>query len=104
MFDSAGGGVAFLVAAALVADIIAKACSSPQTTHINAGARADTLMFWVNVGTIEAGVLIAIAAMDKKHRTAIIAGGLFEGIITYGEYLYAKQAGLASNEPGTEDY
>jgi hypothetical protein len=23
-------------------------CSSPQTTQISAGTRADTLMFWVN--------------------------------------------------------
>jgi preprotein translocase subunit SecY len=102
---SAGNGIAFLVSAGIVAEIIAKACSSPQTMHINARARAATLMLWVNVGAAEAVLFIAVAAwIDKKHRAAIIAGGLLELILTYGEYIYARQAGLASGQPGTESY
>jgi hypothetical protein len=57
------------------------------------------------VGLVEAAFVVGIAAtFDKKHRTAIIAGGLVEGVITYFEYVHAKQAGLASSAPGTETY
>lgn len=99
-----GNGIAFLVSAGIVAEIIAKACSSPQTMEINAHARAGTLMKWVNIGVIEAAVFIAIAAyVDRKHRSAILAGGVLAGVITYGEYVYAKRSGLASTEPGTEN-
>jgi preprotein translocase subunit SecY len=103
---AAGGasfGIALLVSAGIVAEIVAKACSSPQTTHLNAGSRASTLMQWVNIGMVEAALFVAAAAyFDKAHRVPIIIGGVGEGIITYGEYWYAKQAGLASNQPGTE--
>ena len=47
-----GGGVAFLVSAGIVYEIIAAACSSPQTTEINAKSRSDTLMKWVNLGCV----------------------------------------------------
>ena len=53
---SVGHGVAFLVAAGIAAEIIAKACSSPQTTEINANQRADTLMKWVWIGCRRAGL------------------------------------------------
>lgn len=102
---SGGDGVAFLVSAGIVAEIIAKACSSPQTMEINARARAGTLMKWVNIGVLEAAVFVTIAAcVERKHRTAIILGGVLAGVITYGEYLYAKSAGLDSSLPGTEQY
>lgn len=98
-------GIAFLVSAGIVAEIVAKACSSPQTTELNADRRAPTLMKWVTIGMLEAGAFVFIAAViDKKHRAAIIAGGLTEGIITWAEYAHGKQAGLASSLPGTEDY
>ena len=62
-----GTGVAFLVSAGIVYEIIAAACSSPQTTELNAGTRAPTLMKWVNLGLIQAGASVAIAAvLDKK--------------------------------------
>ncbi len=102
---SAGNGIAFLVSAGIVAEIIAKAVSSPQTAELNAAARAATLMKWVYVGMAEAAVFVAIAAyIDRKHRAAIIAGGLLEMGITYGEYAHAKQSGLANGGPGTERY
>lgn len=101
---SAGNGIAFLVAAGIAAEIIAKACSSPQTTEINAHARSDTLMKWVWIGIAESAVFVIIAAaMDQKHRGAIIAGGALEIAITLAEYLHGKQAGLKSNLPGTEN-
>jgi len=101
---SASFGVAFLVSAGIVAEITAKACSSPQTTELNADTRAPTLMKWVYIGLIEAALFVIIAAaIDKRHRKAIIAGGVAEGAITYLEYVHGKKAGLASSEPGTEN-
>lgn len=98
-------GIAFLVSAGIVAEIVAKACSSPQTAHLNAHKRAPTLMYWVNIGMVEAGIFVAAAAyFDKKHRVPIIMGGVAEGLITYAEYWHAMQEGLKSDAPGTEDY
>lgn len=101
---SAGRGVAFLIGVTAMSDIIAKACSSPQTVHINAKSRADTLMQWVNIGLAEGTAVVVIAALiDKQYAWAILAGGALEAGITYYEYMYAKKAGLASSEPGTEE-
>lgn len=100
-----GRGVAFLVAAALMADLVAKACSSPQTAELNADKRAPTLMKWVNIGLIEGAAFVIIAAvLEPADRVAFLAGGALEGAITYMQYQHAKAAGLASAEPGTEDY
>jgi uncharacterized membrane protein len=96
-------GVPFLVSAGIVYEIIAAACSSPQTAEINADKRAGTLMKWVHVGLVQSVLFIAIAAyVDRRHAPAIIAGGGLAGGIMYGSYLHAKKAGLASSEPGTE--
>ena len=98
-----GGGVAFLVSAGIVYEIIAAACSSPQTTEINAATRADTLMKWVNIGLIQAAGFVAVAALiDKNRRVPIIAGGTLAAVVMYASYAHAKQAGLASCAPGTE--
>jgi hypothetical protein len=98
-------GIAFLVSAGIVYEIIAAACSSPQTTEINAKSRSDTLMKWVNIGVGQAAIFITIAAIaDPGHRVAIISGGVIAGGMMYLSYAHAKEAGLNSNEPGTEDY
>jgi hypothetical protein len=98
--NGAGDGVAFLVSAGLVYECIAKACSSPQTAELNAQKRAETLMKWVNIGTVEAVAFVCIAVyFEPKHRNAIIAGGALAAVVTYGEYIYAKNCGL--NNPGT---
>src|SRR5579872_5724873 len=107
---SAGDGVAFLVSYGIVAEIIAKACSSPQTAVLNADKRAKTLMKWVNIGIAESVAVILVAAwIDSKvpgpnHTAAIIGGGVMAIIVTYGEYAYAKNAGLSNGGPGTESY
>jgi hypothetical protein len=94
--------ITFMVAAGLVYEIIAAACSSPQTTEINAGTRADTLMKWVIIGMVQAFIFVAIAAMmDKDHWPALLGGGL-AGAMMWVSYAHAKAAGLASSEPGTE--
>ena len=98
-------GIAFLVAAGIVYEIIAAACSSPQTTEINAGVRAGTLMKWVHLGIGQAAIFIAVAAyVDRQHRSAIITGGVTAGGLMYAQYAHAKRAGLANGGPPTETY
>lgn len=101
---SGSWGVAFLIAAGIMAEIIAKACSSPQTVEINAKRRAPTLMKWVMIGTIEGLALVVIAAIcDEKYRGPILFGGFLEAVITWVEYAHGKSSGVKSMEPGTED-
>ena len=100
---SKSNGIAFLVSAGIVYEIIAAACSSPQTTEINAGTRAPTLMKWVNIGMIQAGLFIIVAAsFDSSHRWAIVGGGTLAGVLMYVQYWHAMNAGLQSTAPGTE--
>ena len=102
---AAGQGIAFLVSAGIMAEIIAKACSSPQTLEINVDKRGPTLMKWVNIGMVEGALFVGIAAaLDKQHAKAIILGGALEAIITYGEYAHGKASGLANSGPSTEEY
>lgn len=97
-------GIAFLVSAGIVYEIIAAACSSPQTTEINADKRSDTLMKWVNIGMVQATVFIALAAyFDKAQRVPIIAGGAMAGGLMYAQYWHARDAGLKSLSTSTED-
>jgi len=101
----AAQGVAFLVSGGLVYEIIAFACSSPQTAEINIRKREGTLMKWVHLGQGLALVTVAIAAIvDRQHRGAIIAGGLFAMISAEGFYMHARAAGLANGGPETEQY
>lgn len=100
---SGSDGIAFLVSAGIVYEIIAAACSSPQTTEINASTRADTLMKWVHIGIGQAAIFIAVAAfIDKRHRVAIIGGGVTAAGLMYAQYVHARNAGMSSNAPGTE--
>jgi hypothetical protein len=103
---SGSNAIAFLVAYTAFTDAIAKACSSPQTAEINIDSRGDTLMKWVNIGTVEGLSIVAIAAfLEKDTRTAVIGGGILAACVTYGEYMYAKQSGRANPGPSTEqDY
>lgn len=102
---SGSRAIAFLVAAGIVYEIIAKDVSSPQTAELNAKKRAPTLMKWVHVGQVEAVLFIIIAAaLEKDTRGAIITGGLLAMGITEAEYLHAKQSGLANGGATTEDW
>lgn len=99
-----GKGVPFLVSAGIVYEIIAAACSSPQTTEINADKRADTLMKWVNIGLVQAAGFVVLAmVIDRRNAGAIFAGGALAAGIMYLSYVHAKAAGLNSCEAGTED-
>lgn len=94
----------FMVSAGLVYEVIAAACSSPQTTEINAGARSKTLMKWVGLGMVQAAGFVAIAAlMSGRPKPAIYGGGLALALMG-AQYWHANDAGLKSGAPGTEQY
>lgn len=98
-------GIAFLVSAGVVYEIIAAACSSPQTTELNAHARADTLMKWVKLGLVQGlGFVAAAAYFDRTHAKAILSGGGIAAALLVMQYNHAKEAGLASGAPSTESY
>jgi hypothetical protein len=96
--------ITFMVAAGLVYEVIAAACSSPQTMEINASARADTLMKWVLIGEIQAAVYVVIAAMMDKKRWPALLGGFMAGGIMWVCYAHAKASGLKNGGPTTESY
>lgn len=98
-------GIAFLVSAGVVYEIIAAACSSPQTTELNAGKRADTLMKWVNIGIAQSVLFVLVAAaVDPEHKAAILAGGSIAAVLLYAQYKHAKESGLKNGGPTTETY
>ena len=99
------GSVKVAVYAALMYDVISATNSSPQTTELNAESRAPTLMKWVHLGLGQSAVFIVAAMLfDRSHAAQIAAGGLLAGTMMYGLYGHAKTAGLASDEPGTEQW
>ncbi len=108
MAANSGGSDAGIIGiyAAVVYDVISATNSSPQTTEINAKARAETLMKWVWIGLAQAALFIAIGVMaepeGKKWRPAV--GGGLAMVMLYLQYRHAKEAGLESVEPGTEAY
>lgn len=98
-------GIAFLVSAGVVYEIIAASCSSPQTTELNAHARSNTLMKWVAIGLIQAAGFVAVAAViDRPHAGPILAGGGVAAVLLTAQYVHARHAGLASGAPATERY
>lgn len=98
-----GLGVAFLVAAGIVFEIIAFACSSPQTAEINIGTRGDTLMKWVHLGeALGAAFVILAVLIDREHARPIVAGGATAIFSSEIFYRHAKASGLRNGGPGTE--
>lgn len=96
-------GIAFLVSAGIVYEIIAAACSSPQTAEINAASRADTLMKWVYIGLAQSALFIGLAAFfDRKNAKAIIFGGITAAGLMWIQYRHALSCGLQSDAPSTE--
>lgn len=96
--------VEFMVAAGLVFEIIAAACSSPQTTELNAAARAETLMKWVLIGMAMSAVFVVIAGLMSDHKWPPLLGGALAGSMMWAAYSHAKAAGLRNGGPGTETY
>lgn len=92
--------------AAVVYDVISATNSSPQTTEINAAARAPTLMKWVKIGLAQALLFVAIGVIAEppgKRWRPVVGGGL-AALLLWVQYTHAREAGLNSDEPGTESY
>lgn len=105
MGTGSGNGIALIVSAGVVYEIIAACCSSPQTTEINAATRSETLMKWVWLGVAQSAGFIALAAViDPSHRKAIVVGGGIAMVILFLQYQHAKASGLANGGPPTETY
>jgi hypothetical protein len=96
--------VEFMVAAGLVFEVIAAACSSPQTTELNASARAETLMKWVMIGMAMSAVFVLIAAGMSREKWPPLLGGGLAGAMMWMAYSHAKAAGLKNGGPTTESY
>lgn len=93
---------------ALTYDVIAAACSSPQTTEINADKRAGTLMKWVYIGIAQAAIFTAIGTYAEKQqgnsvKPPLIGFTLAAGMM-WASYYHAREAGLANGGPTTESY
>lgn len=84
-------------------DVFSTFTSSPQTTELNAHARADTLMKWVTIGAAVA-VLGGLAGTVKSGKIWPLLAASFVTVMMVGFYRHAKNAGLASSEPATEAY
>lgn len=101
---AAVGTVAVLgIYATFALDCYSTFCSSPQTTELNAKARSETLMKWVGIGGAVA-VGGGVAASFYSRSWAPFLGASVIALIMWFCYVHAKNAGLASTEPGTERY
>lgn len=100
--------ITIAVYAALTYDVISATNSSPQTTEINAAARAETLMKWVKLGLAQAALfaLIGIAVEARENRPVwppAVGSGLAGGLL-WMQYVHAKNCGLANGGAPTEQY
>lgn len=103
--SSFGKGATFLVSAGVVYEIVAAACSSPQTTELNASARSETLMKWVYIGLGQSAFFVGAAAyLEPSNAGPILAGGIIAATVLYLSYAHAKNSGLANGGPPTEEY
>lgn len=104
-FGGDSKGIAFLVSAGVMYEVIAAACSSPQTTELNAPARSKTLMKWVYIGVAQGILFVGLAASyDRKYAAPIVMGGGLAAGLLYIQYHHARASGLAQAGPPTENY
>ena len=99
--DRRSQAILLAVYATFALDCFSTFTSSPQTTEINASARADTLMKWVKIGAavaIAGGVVGAYSAESPLPLVATVA----VAAALWWMYEHAKQKGLESSAPGTE--
>lgn len=100
-----GNGVALLVSAGVVFEVMAAFASSPQTTELNANRRADTLMKWVHSGVVAAGLFVGLAMYyQPRQARAIFIGGALAAAILECAYIYAKRNGLKNPGAPTENW
>ena len=91
------------VAAEMVYQLVGSNMSSPQTAELNAAARAPTISKWVNLTNVEAAAWIIFLCLLDASLWPLLGGGLALGGMVL-KYAYAIRSGLASAEPGTEQY
>jgi alcohol dehydrogenase class IV len=91
------------VYATFALDVFSTFTSSPQTTEINAAARADTLMKWVKIGVVVAIGGGAVGSYASKSMLPLVSTVVVAGSMWW-LYEHAKTAGLESGAPGTERY
>ncbi len=108
MGEMGNPAVVFGVYAAVVYDIISATNSSPQTTEVNAAARAETLMKWVKLGLAQAAFFVILGAVAAKATGypwwPPALGGALAGLLLWLQYVHARNSGLKSGLPGTENY
>jgi hypothetical protein len=98
-----GWVVAFGIYATFALDCYSTFCSSPQTTELNAEARADTLMKWVRIGGVVALLGGLGATLYSGSKAPLLGAGAIT-VIMYGMYVHAKNTGLQNGGVTTEDY
>ena len=101
--DNVAVATLLFVMATFAADMYSVLNSSPQTTEINAAARADTLMKWVYIADAVslAGGLLAWKITGKAVAfvgAAVVVAGM------HLLYLHAKRSGLENGGQPTEQY
>lgn len=101
-FNGTTAAILLGVWATFALDVYGSTNSSPQTTEINAARRADTLMKWVYLGGGIAVAGGAIASGMSKSPWPLV-GTLGISILFTGLYMHARNSGLNSMAPGTED-
>lgn len=96
---------AILVAvyATFALDVFSTFTSSPQTTELNAAARADTLMKWVKIGTVVAVGGGAIGSYTSRSAWPLISTAVVAGAMWW-TYEHAKNKGLENGGATTESY
>lgn len=96
--------ITIAVYAALIYDVVSATNSSPQTTEINAPARAPTLMKWVKLGLAQGGLFVAMGVYFDKRRWPPAVGGGIAAALLWMQYVHAKNEGLRNPGPPTEQY
>ena|SRR5215472_875807 len=96
---------AILVAvyATFALDVFSTFTSSPQTTELNAAARADTLMKWVKIGAAVALAGGAVGSYTSRSAWPLVATVTVAAAMWWF-YEHAKRSGLENGGPTTESY
>ncbi len=91
------------VYATFALDVFSTFTSSPQTTELNAAARADTLMKWVTIGTLVAIGGGAVGSWTSRSAWPLVATSTVAAAMWW-TYNHAKNAGLENGGAPTERY
>lgn len=99
-------GVMVATTAEMVYQLTGSNMSSPQTAHLNAPARAESIGFWVKLTQWEALAWTAFFMWLYGSFWPAV-GGLLSWSGMYGKYRYAIKKGLedaGKGKPPTENY